>query len=75
MVEQDLTPGDFFEADEAAVCSSIAGIVPFVSLDGRPIGGGRPGPRTIAMRAARERWIDDLSLTAVRPTTAVPRPE
>ena len=62
MVERDLRPDDVFAADEAAVCSSIAGIVPFVSLDGRPIGSGVPGPRTIAMRAAREAWIDTLSL-------------
>jgi branched-chain amino acid aminotransferase len=62
MVERDLRPQDIFEADEAAVCSSIGGIVPFTSLDGRPIGGGRPGPRTIALREARERWIDVASL-------------
>ena len=62
MVERDLGLQDVYEADEAAVCSSIAGIVPFVSLDGRTIGRGVPGPRTIAMRAARENWIDTLSL-------------
>jgi branched-chain amino acid aminotransferase len=62
MVEQDLRLEDVFEAHEAAVCSSIAGIVPVVSLDGRTIGGGVPGPRTIAMRVAREDWIDTLSL-------------
>jgi len=62
MVERDLRLEDVFQADEAAVCSSIAGIVPVVSLDGRPIGIGMPGPRTIAMRAAREAWIDSLSL-------------
>ena len=64
MVEQDLRPADLFESDEAAVCSSVAGVVPFVSLDGRPIGGGAPGPRTIAMRTAREAWIDAVSLEA-----------
>jgi branched-chain amino acid aminotransferase len=62
MIEQDLRVADVFEADEAAVCSSIGGIIPAVSLDGRPIGGGTPGPRTIAMRAARESWIDSVSL-------------
>ena len=40
----------------------LGGVIPFVSLDGRPIGSGAPGPRTIAMRAARESWIDDLSM-------------
>ena len=62
MVERDLRLQDVYGADEAAVCSSIAGIVPFVSLDGRTIGRGVPGPRTIAMRAAREDWIETLSL-------------
>ncbi len=66
MVERDLRLDDVFQADEAAVCSSIGGVVPFVSLDGREIGGGAPGPRTIAMRAAREKWIDRLSLDGVR---------
>jgi branched-chain amino acid aminotransferase len=66
MVEQDLRLSDVFEADEAAICSSIGGVIPFVSLDGRPIGSGAPGPRTIAMRAARESWIDDLSMAGAR---------
>ena len=61
MVEQDLRLEDLFDADEAAICASIAGVIPFVSLDGRRIGDGTPGPRTIAMREARERWIDELS--------------
>ena len=66
MVEQDLTLDDLLEADEAALCSAIAGIVPFVSLDGRPIGNGVPGPRTMAMREARESWIDRISLEGAR---------
>jgi len=62
MVERDLRLEDMLAADEAAVCSSIGGIVPFTWLDGSPIGSGRPGPRTIAMRSARESWIDVVSL-------------
>ena len=61
-VEQDLRLEDAFEADEAAICSSIGGVVPVVALDDRPIGNGRPGPRTLALRAARESWIDVQSL-------------
>ena len=57
-VEQDLRLEDAFEADEAAICSSIAGVVPVVAIDDRPIGTGLPGPLTIALRAARENWID-----------------
>jgi branched-chain amino acid aminotransferase len=66
MVERDITIEDLLAADEIATCSSIAGIIPVMSLDGRTIGTGRPGPRTIAMREARERWIDDRSLERVR---------
>ena len=61
-VEQDLRLEDAFEADEAAICSSIAGVVPVVAVDGRPIGTGLPGPLTMALRTARESWIDAYSL-------------
>jgi branched-subunit amino acid aminotransferase/4-amino-4-deoxychorismate lyase len=61
-VEQDLRLEDAFAADEAAICSSIAGVVPVVAVDGRPIGAGLPGPLTMALRAARENWIDAHSL-------------
>ena len=44
-------------ADEAILCSSVAGIVPLVEVDGRPIGGGRPGAWAGRLREAREAWI------------------
>jgi branched-subunit amino acid aminotransferase/4-amino-4-deoxychorismate lyase len=72
MVERDLRQADFFDADEAAICSSIGGVLPVTSLDGRPIGGGVPGPRTIAMREARENWIDEVSLAGARSRHAQP---
>ena len=47
---------DLFAADEAFVASSVAGIVPVTRVDGRPIGSGAPGARTMHLRAlARER--------------------
>jgi branched-chain amino acid aminotransferase len=58
-VERDLVPDDLWSADEVFLSSSVAGILPLVELDRRPIGGGRPGPRTLALRVARERWIDE----------------
>lgn len=58
-VERELRPDDLLSADEALLSSSIAGILPLVELDRRPIGSGRPGPRTLALREARERWIDE----------------
>ena len=51
-------PDDLLAADEAFLSSSVAGIVPLVALDGRPVGGGRPGPWTRGLREARERWIE-----------------
>lgn len=60
--ESDLGPNDVELASEAFVSSSVAGIVPLGSLDGRPIGKGRPGPLTRALREAREAWIDEQSL-------------
>jgi branched-subunit amino acid aminotransferase/4-amino-4-deoxychorismate lyase len=73
MVERDLRLEDVFEADEAATCASSGGVLPVVSLDDRPIGGGTPGPRTIAMRAARESWIEDLSLKGAQGRIPAPR--
>lgn len=63
--EVDLRPAHLLAADEAFLTSSVAGIVPLTSYEGRPIGSGRPGPRTMALRAAREEWIDAMSLAAL----------
>lgn len=62
MVERDIPVEDAFAADEMAVCASIGGVIPVTVLDGRPIGSGRPGERTIAMRRSRESWIDRVSI-------------
>lgn len=56
-VEEWLTTRQLAEADEAFVCSSVAGILPVTRFDGRPIGDGRPGPRTMRARADREAFI------------------
>jgi branched-chain amino acid aminotransferase len=48
-------------ADEAILCSSVAGILPLVEIDGRPVGEGRPGPWARRLRDAREVWIDARS--------------
>jgi branched-chain amino acid aminotransferase len=67
LAEVDLRPAELLAADEAFLTGSVAGIVPLVSLDDRPIGSGRPGPRTRALRAAREDWIDAMSMAALLP--------
>ncbi|MCI0581984.1 MAG: aminotransferase class IV [Chloroflexi bacterium] len=52
-----LTTRDLAEADEAFLCSSVAGILPVTAFEGRAIGDGRPGPVTLRARADREAFI------------------
>jgi branched-chain amino acid aminotransferase len=66
MVERDVPLEELLAADEVAACSSIAGVVPVTAVDGRPIGDGKPGPRTLALRQARESWIDQVSMEGAR---------
>lgn len=44
--EPNLTRYDLFNADECFLCGTGAEIVPVVSIDGRVIGNGKPGPVT-----------------------------
>ena len=55
--EESLEPADLAGADEAFLCSSVAGILPVTMFDGAPIGTGRPGPWTALAREAREAFI------------------
>jgi branched-chain amino acid aminotransferase len=48
---------ELLAADEAVLCSSVAGILPLVEVDGQPIGHGYPGPWGRRLRDAREAWI------------------
>ena len=60
-VRQDhLTLNDLFVADEAFLTSSVAGILPVTSVDGRPIGAGTPGVWTLRLRALRENAASDI---------------
>jgi branched-chain amino acid aminotransferase len=52
--EGRLVPDELFTADEVFLASSVAGIVPVSSVDGRPIGDGKPGEVTMRLRALRE---------------------
>lgn len=45
--------------DEAFFSSSSRGIIPVIELDGVPIGAGRVGSTTLALREAYQRWVDD----------------
>lgn len=52
-----LSSRDLAEADEAFVCSSVAGILPVTRFDGGVIGEGVPGPWSLRARADREAFI------------------
>ncbi|HUQ43800.1 MAG TPA: aminotransferase class IV [Candidatus Limnocylindria bacterium] len=55
--EGPLHPADLAAADEAFLCSSVAGILPVTRFDGAAIGSGRPGGWTLRAREAREAFI------------------
>ena len=57
VAESWLTTRDLAEADEAFLCSSVAGILPVTRFEGRPIGSGLPGPWSRRARADREAYI------------------
>ena len=52
-----LLPADLATADEAFLSSSVAGILPVTTVDGRPIGSGRPGSWTLRARRDREAFV------------------
>jgi branched-subunit amino acid aminotransferase/4-amino-4-deoxychorismate lyase len=56
-VEGSFTPDDLAAADEAFLCSSVAGILPVTRLQGAAIGTARPGQWTMRAREAREAFI------------------
>ena len=55
--EARLTPADLAGADEAFLCSSVAGVLPVTSFEGAPIGDGKPGRWTGMARSDREAMI------------------
>jgi branched-chain amino acid aminotransferase len=56
-VEGRLTVADLATADEAFLCSSVAGILPVTRFAGAAIGNGEPGSWTRRARADREAMI------------------
>lgn len=56
--ERILHPADLKSADELFITSTLKELAPIVTLDGRPVGSGRPGPLTHRLLAAyRERTL------------------
>ena len=60
-VETRVTLDEFLDADEAWLVGTTIEVLPIVTVDGRPIGNGRPGPVVrqfqAAYRAAVDRWL------------------
>jgi branched-chain amino acid aminotransferase len=56
-VEGWLTTADLANANEAFLCSSVAGVLPVTRFEDRPISDGLPGPWTRRAREAREAFI------------------
>ena len=52
-----LLPADLAMAEEAFICSSVAGILPVTRFEGAPIGDGHPGPWAARARHDREAFI------------------
>ncbi len=46
----DLPVTDLYAADEIFLTSTAGGVIPVATLDGDPVGGGRPGPVTTRLR-------------------------
>ncbi len=51
VLEEPFTPDDAREAKEAFFTAASAFLTPVVSIDGAPIGDGRPGPVSLRLRA------------------------
>lgn len=56
--EPNLTRYDIFNADECFLTGTGAEIVPVVKVDGRIIGGGKPGPKTLDLIAAYKSLVN-----------------
>lgn len=50
VVERRIHRSELYGCDEALLCGTAAGVVPVVSVDGRPVGDGRPGDATVELQ-------------------------
>ncbi len=55
--EEAITRHDIFVADECFLTGSAAEVIPAVTLDGRSIGNGKPGPITLQLNAAFRKLV------------------
>ena len=54
---ETVTLDALFEAAEVFLSGTTANVLPVVSLDGRPVGDGRPGPVSLALKARFEEIV------------------
>jgi D-alanine transaminase len=59
IAEGRISLDDFFEVDEAILAGTTIEVLPIVSVDGRPIGGGQPGPIARKLQAAYQAALAD----------------
>jgi D-alanine transaminase len=61
--EGQVTLDEFLNVDEAILAGTTIEVLPIVSVDGRPIGSGQPGPITLKLQSAYkeavEAWLGD----------------
>lgn len=53
--ERPIRLKELYEADEAFVTAATSLVMPVTELDGKPVGGGQPGPKA---RRLREIYFD-----------------
>ncbi len=58
---RDVTSHELYDADELVAVTTAGGVTPITSLDGEPIGGGTPGPLTVALRDRYWALMDEPS--------------
>ncbi len=62
---RDITEAETREADELWMCSSTKEVLPIVTLDGKRVGGGTPGPAFARMYG----WYQEFKNTVMRAPT------
>ena len=67
MEEGEYAEAALREADEVFLTSTVRGVAPVTSVDGRPVGDGRPGPVTRRVAALYEESLDRLAAAAGAP--------
>lgn len=59
LIEREFDEAFVRDADELFFTDTIGGIVPITTLDGAPVGDGKPGKATLTLRAHYERLLEE----------------